>query len=258
MILLFREPWFLFIAVLALLSGSAAVGYRLSSATRVNDVSHLHEQISSLRDGLFVLLGLLLGFTIAMVLPRFDHRQDLVIQEASAIRTTLMRAETLPEPERSKTLELLREYIAVRNNFANVGLGTPLLLARNTEQTRTLQDQIWQQAVAVSQQSQTSVLSAFMISLNDAIDASDQRLAFLERRVPDEVWIIIIIVASFQTFVTGFTLKQRFWLSLVITPLVIALVVSLIVDLDSPRTGFIRIEQNSMERLSNGVDSGHN
>ena len=176
MILLFREPWFLFIAVLALLSGSAAVGYRLSSATRVNDVSHLHEQISSLRDGLFVLLGLLLGFTIAMVLPRFDHRQDLVIQEASAIRTTLMRAETLPEPERSKTLELLREYIAVRNNFANVGLGTPLLLARNTEQTRTLQDQIWQQAVAVSQQSQTSVLSAFMISLNDAIDASDQRL----------------------------------------------------------------------------------
>src|SRR5262249_22467766 len=154
--------------------------------------------------------------------------------------------ETLPEPERSKTLELLREYIAVRNNFANVGLGTPLLLARNTEQTRTLQDHIWQQAVAVSQQSQTAVLSAFMISLNDAIDASDQRLAFLERRVPNEVWVIIIIVAAFQTFVTGFTLKQRFWLSLVITPLVIALVVSLIVDLDSPRTGFIRIEQNSM------------
>jgi hypothetical protein len=253
MITLFREPWLLFICLVVLLSGAAAAGYRLAAATRVNDIGHLHEQITGLRDGLFVLEGLLLGFTIAMVLPRFDHRQDLVVDEADAIHTAILRAEVLPEPQRSKTLELLREYVAVRKDFANVGLISPAALARNTEKTTTLQDELWQLAAGVAQQNQSALMSAYMSSLNEMIGVSEQRLAYLEHRVPGEVWIIILLVGAFQSFVAGYNLKQKFWLSLVITPLVVALVVTAIVDLDSPRSGFIHIEQNSMERLSNSV-----
>jgi len=256
MITLFREPWLLFIFLVLLLSGAAAVGYRFAVATRINDIGHLHEQITGLRDGLFVLEGLLIGFTIAMVLPRFDHRQDLVVEEASAIRTTMLRADVLPQPQRSKTLGLLREYVAVRKDFANVGLISPAALARNTDRTTALQDELWQQAVAVTQQNQSALVSSYMGSLNEMISVSEQRLAYLEHRVPTEVWAIIIIVGAFQSFVAGYNLKQKFWLSLVITPVVVALVVTVIADLDSPRTGFIRIEQNSMERLSNSIAGG--
>lgn len=253
MITLFREPWGLFILLVVLLSGAAVAGYRFAAATRVNDIGHLHEQITGLRDGLFVLEGLLLGFTIAMVLPRFDHRQDLVVEEASAIRTAILRAEVIPEPQRSQTMELLRQYVAVRKDFANVGLITPAALARNSERTTALQDQLWRLSSGVAQQNQSALMSSYMTSLNDMINVSDQRLAYLEHRVPSEVWIVIILVGAFQSFVAGYTLKQKFWLSLVITPVVVALVVTLIVDLDSPRSGFIHIEQNSMERLSNSV-----
>jgi hypothetical protein len=256
MMTIFREPWLLFIFLVLLLSGAAALGYRLAAATRINDIGHLHEQITGLRDGLFVLEGLLIGFTIAMVLPRFDHRQDLVVAEASAIRTTMLRADVLPEPQRSKTLELLREYVRVRKDFANVGLITPAALARNTDRTTALQDEVWQQVAAVIPQNQSGVMSSYIGSLNEMISVSEQRLAYLEHRVPTEVWIIIIIVGAFQSFVAGYTLKQKLWLSLVITPVVVALVVTVIVDLDSPRTGFIRIEQNSMERLSNRITGG--
>lgn len=61
--------------------------------------------------------------------------------------------------------------------------------------------------------------------------------------------MLIFIVAIFQTFVTGFSLKRRLWFSLVMTPIVIAVVMALLADLDNPRTGLIRIGQNSMERL---------
>ena len=88
-------------------------------STRINEDSHHHEHITGLREGLFVLLGLLLGFTVAIVLPRFDERRQLVIDEANAIGTTILRAETLPEPQRSRTLELLREYVVVRRDFAS-------------------------------------------------------------------------------------------------------------------------------------------
>jgi hypothetical protein len=36
-----------------------------------------------------------------------------------------------------------------------------------------------------------------------------------------------------------------------VTPLVVAVVIGLIADLDDPYTGLIRVEQNSMNRLAN-------
>ena len=250
----FVHPLFLFIAVVILLLGSSAIGYRLASATRINDVTHHHEQITGLRDGLFVLLGLLLGFTIAMVLPRFDRRQDLVVEEANAIRRTMLRAQVLPEPERNKTLELLREYVIVRADFTNVKLADAAL-NRNIEQTRALQDELWRQAVDVTQQNQTAVVASYLSSLSDAIDVADLQLAFLEHRVPKQVWIILIMIGVFQSFVAGYNLKQNFWLVRTITPLVIASVLALIVDLDSPRTGFIHTDQRSIQRLVKDVSA---
>ena len=251
----FVHPLFLFIAVVILLLGSSAIGYRLASATRINDVTHHHEQITGLRDGLFVLLGLLLGFTIAMVLPRFDRRQDLVVEEANAIRRTMLRAELLPEPERSKTFELLREYVIVRADFINVKLADPATLNRNIEQTKTLQDELWHQAVDVTQENQTAVVAVYLSSLNDAIDVADLQVAVLEHRVPKQIWIVLIMVGVFQSFVTGYNLKQNFWLARTVTPLVIAMVLAVIVDLDSPRTGFIHTDQRSIQRLVKDVSA---
>lgn len=178
-----------------------------------------------------------------MVLPRFDERRALVINEANAIGTTMLRAETLPEPQRSKSLELLREYAVVRHDSAVVGPEESL------QPTKALQTQLWQQIVAVTQQSQTPVIVAYMQTLNEAIDISEKRLAAFENRVPKSVWMIITIVAVFQSFAAGFSLKRKFWFSLVMTPIVIAVVMALIADLDSPSTGLIHVEQNAMNRL---------
>ena len=61
------------------------------------------------RDALFVLLSLLLAFTLAMAVPRYDHRRELVVQEANAIGTTYLRAQTLAQPYRENLEQLLRE-----------------------------------------------------------------------------------------------------------------------------------------------------
>ena len=98
---LLDNPWLVFVAVSVALITSATVGHRLALATHVNEDSHQHEHITGLREGLFILLSLLLGFTVAMVLPRFDERTLLVVDEANAIGTTMLRAETLPEPHRT-------------------------------------------------------------------------------------------------------------------------------------------------------------
>jgi hypothetical protein len=56
-------------------------------------------------------LALMIAFTFAMALSRFEGRRDAVLQEANAIGTTALRARLLPEPHNTETLKLLREYV---------------------------------------------------------------------------------------------------------------------------------------------------
>ncbi len=102
-------------------------------------------------------------------------------------------------------------------------------------------------------QSQTAVIATYLQSLSNMIDVAEKRLAAFESRVPTTVWLIIFIVAAFQSFITGYSLKRRFWLPLVVTPLVVAVVMALVADLDSPHTGLIRVQQHSMDRLVDDV-----
>jgi hypothetical protein len=180
-------------------------------------------------------------------LPRFDERRQLVVDEANAIGTTVLRAEMLPEPERSKSLELLRQYAVVRRDSATAGPEESL------QPTKALQTQLWQQVVAVTQKSQTAVTATYILTLNETIDVSEKRLAAFENRVPKSVWVIIVIVAVFQGFAGGFSLKRKLWFSLLAAPLVVAVVMALIADLDSPHTGLIQVEQNAIERLVKDV-----
>lgn len=251
---LLGAPWIFFVCVAAALFVSTLVGFRLASATSVNEDAHRHEHISGLREGLFVLLGLLLGFTIAMVLPRFDQRRDLVAEEAHAIGTVWLRAQLLPEPERSKSEQLLREYVGVRRSFAGETLGNPVELDRTIQQTNAIQDELWKQALQVAQQNQSAIVTSYVQGLNEMVGISEKRLAAFENRVPEAVWIIILVVAIFQSFITGYSLKRKIWLSLIVTPLVMALVMALIVDLDDPHTGLIHIQQNSMNRLASELN----
>lgn len=250
---LLDKPWLVFMAVCIALFTSAVLGYRLAVSTRINEDSHHHEHITSLREGLFILLGLLLGFTVAMVLPRFDQRSQLVVDEANAIGTTMFWAEMLPEPQRGKALDLLREYLVVRRDFARQTLLDRPGLDRETQRTKALQRQLSQQMAAVTQQNQTLVVVKYSQALNDMMGAAERRLTAFENRVPKTVWLIIFLVAVFQSFATGFSLKRRFWFSLVMTPLVVAVVMALVADLDSPHTGVIGIDQGSMARLVHDV-----
>jgi hypothetical protein len=70
---------------------------------------------TALLDGAILgLLALMIGFTFAMALSRFEGRREAVLNEANAIRTTALRARLLPEPHDAQVVKLLREYVQVR------------------------------------------------------------------------------------------------------------------------------------------------
>ena len=61
------------------------------------------DDVSTLEAAILGLLALMIGFTFAMALTRFDARRDAVVNEANAIGTTALRARLLPAPHNVET-----------------------------------------------------------------------------------------------------------------------------------------------------------
>jgi hypothetical protein len=83
------------------------LGRRLGIYLRIAEETTRKEQTATIRDGLFVLVSLLLGFTLALAAPRYAERRALLVEETVSIGATYLRTSTLPEPYRSRSRSFL-------------------------------------------------------------------------------------------------------------------------------------------------------
>lgn len=247
-------PVLLFVVIFLGLWLAVEIGYRraLMLGTRMADKRH--EQIVDTRNQIAVLLSLLLGFTLAMALPRYDQRRQLVVDEASAIATASLRTQLLPEPVRTETQQLLRQYAQARLEFGQAGLNQEVF-QNALQQGKELQTQLWQEATAAAQQTPTPITALFVEAVNDAIDLDEKRLSAFDNRIPIVIWAMLGLLGLITCLTVGYGQQQRFLLSMIVPPLMIAIVMALIADLDAPRSGLISIGQQSMQRLQRDLDS---
>ena len=190
--------------------------------------------------------SLLLGFTLSMASTRFGERRSLVVEEATSIGTTYLRASTLPQPYRDHSRQLLREYVDTRLELANVDANR---LSQTLGRSKRLQEELWLDAAAVAQNDRTAITAVYLNSLNETIDLHEKRVASFENRIPRPVWLLIFSTSLIAVFTRGSTLTSRFWLGLILIPITIAIVVALIADLDTPGRGLIRLDQRALQRL---------
>jgi hypothetical protein len=246
-------PVVAFFVLILLTVALTEIGLRVSRRTHANDDGDCHDQITGLRDSLLVFLGLLLGFTYSMAITRYEARRELAVQEANAIGTTVLRADFLPPSLSSQALELLRQYIKVRVDFGQYMPGTSEMNAA-VARSGQIQQQLWQIATQAVAQDRTAVTVSFIQTLNETIDLSETRLAAQENRVPRTIWLLIVSISLATAFTSGYSLKRRFWFTSLLLPLILALAMSLIADLDSPTRGLIRVGDASLHRLQDGME----
>src|SRR5579872_3645407 len=109
-----NRPWELGLVLGVVLGLVLELGRRIAARYRIPEVIERKEQMGTIRDGLFILVSLLLGFTLTLAASRFAERRSLLVEEAVSIGTTYLRASTLPQPYRDHSRELLREYVDTR------------------------------------------------------------------------------------------------------------------------------------------------
>jgi len=203
--LLFDHPVPLFFVLLFALSVFVEIGHRTGMHMSVDTDTLRHEQLVAARDP----IGLLLGFTLAMVIARFDQRKQLLVDEATSISTAALRARTLPEPVNTKVLGLLGEYVDGRARFSAARLeGQDLKQSIVT--VKHLQDQMREQALLVAKTAPTAITSLFIQSLNETFDLSEKRLATLEDCVPVPIWVMLTLISVLACLTAGMTVRRRF------------------------------------------------
>ncbi len=207
------------------------------------------DNIYTLENAILGILALMIAFTFAMALSRFEARRDSVVKEANAIGTTALRARLLPEPHRTETLKLLRDYVQIRLDAIQSGRSLAEWTA-SIERSNMLQEALWLQTKAMAVKDNGVVPTGLFIqALNEMIDSQGIRLAALRNRMPNIVslglYAITMIACAFAGYASALDAK-RSRVGPYLMGLLVCGVIYMILDLDRPNSGFITTDQQPM------------
>lgn len=196
-------------------------------------------------DGaVFALLGLLIAFTFSGAASRWDTRRQLIVEEANAIGTAYLRLDVLPPEAQPALREKFRQYVDAR---LAVYRSLPDVSAAKVELARAakLQGEIWGQAVAAcrsegSQPARMLVLPA----LNAMIDITTTRTVTAQTHPPSIIYAMLIALMLASSLLAGYSMAggERNWVHMLGLAAIMALALYVILDLEFPRLGFIRLD----------------
>jgi hypothetical protein len=220
------------------------VGRRIGVRRRAEDPEGARAGFGIIEGAVFALLGLLLAFTVSGAGARFDARRRLIVEETNAIGTAYLRLGMLPSAAQPGLRENFRRYVDARLEVyrKDVGAATDEL-ARGAK----LQGEIWRQAVSSVRadgalpQAPTVLLPA----LNAMIDIATTRTMGTQMHPPMIIFVMLFVLALVSALLSGYAMtgnKSRSWLNIVCFALIISVTVYVILDLEYPRIGLIRMD----------------
>ena len=250
--------WLISSVMMILLMLVTEAGFRAGGKVRSRREEAARSPVGVISGALLCLLALLLGLNFAVAQSRFATRQGLVVEEASDIGTTYLRSRSLPEPIKTETANLLRQYVEARLDFFRAGAGGDLLKeARN--RAIQLRNRLWSNALSAgAKDDRMSTTGLFIQSLNNVIDTQEERLATTENHVPESVLFLLFIGALVVALCIGYGCDlsaRRQLFSTAMPLLLIMLVVTVLIDLDHTRRGWMSVRQNSMIRLRQSLST---
>jgi hypothetical protein len=192
---------------------------------------------------LFALLGLLIAFTFANAYSRFNMRRDLVVQEANAIGTAYLRLDLLPAEAHASLREPFKQYVDSRISFWQK-LSDPPAARAELDRATKLQNEIWSQAVKATDESQSARM-LLLPALNQMIDITTTRLNAITAHPPHLVFGVLFVLALICAWLIGHAMAEADrlnWLHVIIYGVTITLIIYVIIDVEYPRYGFIRLD----------------
>lgn len=234
------------ISLFALILVLMEVGRRVGRTRRNQDPDGSHVGLGAIDGAVFGLMGLLVAFTFQGAASRFDARRQLIGQETNAIGSAYLRIDLLPAADQPVLRDDFRNYLDARlSYYRNLPLDSATAKAE-LDKSIALQEKIWSESVAGCEKVNFSATTSLVLSsLSEMIDITTTRAVALEMHPPAVVFwgLGVLVIAS--ALLAGYGLgeaKTRSWLHMLIFSAILAMAVYVILDLEFPRVGLIRID----------------
>jgi hypothetical protein len=235
-------------ASIATFLAAVEIGYRLGSAARSRQGKETLADLGTTTGGLLGLLGLLLAFTFGMAGSRYEDRKTMVIEEANAIGTAWLRTDLVPEPMRTQARDALRAYTDVR--LQGAAGGERARVEEAIARSEKLQGPLWKAAAAAAAVAPVPTVALFVASVNEVIDMHERRVERAIRNpIPAVIFWTLLAVAIVVLMLLGFgrgIAGDRNAVATTLLAVVLAVVFGLILDLDRPQAGYLRVSQQAM------------
>ena len=245
------------LGMMAVLLAAGEVGYRLGEA-RVDAPDSLRSLMSGTGAATLGLLGLLLGFSLSMAIARWDMRRDVIVNESNAIGTLSLRAGLLEDPLRGELQQTLRAYTDARIAMGGSRSDPDTLRAARLD-SEALHAAIWSVVERANQPTTlNATLGALISAANELIDLHELRLASVENRLPAALLVLLLAVGALAIALLAWSFGaalHRGRTPVLLLALLIGAVLLLIMDVNRPQRGRIKVGVAPLERVERSLST---
>jgi hypothetical protein len=246
--------WLMGLLFLGLMLMAWETGFRLGLRSKAAEKTKA--LVPTIAASILAILGLLLAFTMSMSVLRYEARRLLVLDEANAIFDSYLRMQALPAPESTELQELMRQYAANRLRVSQAALDLQKLRQGKEEDAR-LEGELWSRAAALARKEPQSVPAGILMeSLNNVFDLENSRWIGFVAHVPPGVIYVNALMGLVAALMVGYAFGltgHRHLLSEALLIVAITMVMVVIVELDRPYSGVIRVSQQPLIDLQRRV-----
>lgn len=233
------------------------VGYRIGLLHRKRENIEA-ESAGIVVGGILGLLAFVLALTLSFATNRFNETRGGTLAEANAIGTAWLRAEAIGHPRGHEVARLLEQYTQVRLDFIRAAKNFAQLRKLNQE-TNALQSAIWGHVAAIIREEPGPVSTSLMAAVNDVFDMSTAERFSYERRLPPQLFWLLIGMTALGMAALGYQLGLRGRTArfmVVLLTLMWTVIIVDIFDLASARFGQIRTDDAAYLWTIQGFQGG--
>jgi hypothetical protein len=220
--------------------GAHEIGFWLGAMSRSAD-DPFDRQVALVRTSTAALVAFLIGFAFSGAASRFIDRMDIIVKEANALGTAYLRADIIAEPQRAELKAALKEYTADRVTL--LSREGPDQIEPLLAKVSGLHERMWRSAIKATQD-KAPLMAVVLTPINEVIDLHSIHLAMARRHLPVPIMAVLFGTAAISVGMIGFgngRVGRRFSLLDSVYGVVLAVALWMIIDLDYPSIGLIRV-----------------
>jgi len=249
--------WALFLISLATLMLAHEVGVTLRRRVKRRASEDEDEGVgATYMAGAMSLLALLIGFSFGMSVDRYNTRRLHVTNEGNAVSATFRRLEMLDPAASADLRRTMMPYLDTRAAFSLARNDRELTLAER--QSEVAEQRLWEaisRTVDPTQPPGRAVLDASI----HMFDLAASRRAAMHGVIPKAIFCTLLLYASIAAAFMGFShsQKRRQLAASSVQFVLLSMAFGLILDLDRPHTGLVRVSQTSLLHEIDRLRSEH-